>query len=705
MHERPELTFIRGESLIYETVEKRDPVTFAKLKALVRAGRWDVVGGNFLQPDMNLPAARTLAKNFIEGQAYFRRAFGKTVRAGWSADCFGHSAGLPDLLNAAGLRYYAFGRPAAPGGPCGLPESPIFWWHGPAGGRVLAHRTTGHWYGCERDEISLRLDQTLTRMLAPGAPRHTAVFYGLGNHGGGPTRRHLDDIAAWATAHPEVRVVHSGLHRFFRDTEREITAGRLRVPDFTGELNPTLRGVYSAAAKIKFAFRRAEAATERAARAVTGSTHACARRPAPLPESLWRGVVFNAFHDILPGTCIESAMEQQLDELRGLCHQAHEIEGNALVDWGGALRPTVPPAPAADLPGAVPFLVWNPLDRPWRGLVELEAGLDYRPLFTVAHPDLRVLDGRGKPSPFQSIPQAHNFMPHLTWRRRVLCRLSLPAKSATIVSLGWVPGHKPPAPLLKQPAHSSNAHTIANGYFRLSAQLGSSGLNVSTMSKGHSKTWLRGLTLRTVEDPWGPWGAHYDEPGGVALNTARGDWRIVSSVVEESGPLRASLRVRMNNGLSTAEFVFRLEAERRAVDVEARIFWADENARLKLVFPVGARKAAFEVPGAVVERGACGEMPGGRWLRTSESRRPLGLATNALYDYDLHEGAVQATILRSSRYTQSEAPGKVPAPRGPVIDRGEYCFRLAFTDDTGRILEFADELEFPVGVQPVTAHS
>lgn len=141
MQERPELTFIRGESLIYEEVQRRDPATFAAVVKLVEAGRWDIVGGNYLQPDMNLPHGSLIARILAEGQGYFQKNFGKTVRAGWSADCFGHSAGLPDLLYAAGLRYYAFGRPSTAGEPDGMPEENVFWWHGPEGNRVLAHRT------------------------------------------------------------------------------------------------------------------------------------------------------------------------------------------------------------------------------------------------------------------------------------------------------------------------------------------------------------------------------------------------------------------------------------------------------------------------------------------------------------------------------------------------------------------------------------
>ena len=704
MHERPELTFIRGESLIYEEVQRRDPTTFAAVVALVKAGRWDIVGGNYLQPDMNLPHGDTLARIFAEGQGYFRKHFKKTVRAAWSADCFGHSAGLPDILHAAGLRYYAFGRPAKGGEPGGAPAENVFWWRGPKGNRVLAHRTTEQWYGCERDEVPRRLDSTLDWALKNGCG-HAAVFFGLGNHGGGPSRRQLDDIATWRAAHPDVNVIFSGLHRFFGALEKDIRAGRLVVPEYTGEINFALRGVNSAGAKFKYAYRRAEIALTRAERAVQSAGTAKA-----LPAELWRAMMFNTFHDILPASCTEIALDQQTDEVRGLCHAALAHERDALVAMAQKLSPRVPAAPAPDHPQAVPFVIWNPLDRPWSGLVEIEAGLDHRPLFGVSNPEVRVLGSDGKPQPLQSIPVGHNFMPGLVWRWRVLTSVSLPARGAAVVSLGWVPGHRPPAASKKTiPATAAASSRIANGWFTVAPRIGASGLAVQATGREGNKAvaWLAGLTLLTVEDPWGPWGGHYDEPGSHALNTVRHAWKIVSSEIVESGPLRAALLVnlRSEGGASEAEFTIQLEAGRRAVSVEARVFWHEENARLKMVFPVAAKRIQVEVPGGSVERGEVGEGPGIGWVKAVGSKQPFALATDALSDFDLHRGTVQATVVRSSHYSQSEGPGSTFVPRGSVIDRGEYRFRFVITDAPTDIETLSDGLHFPPSVQMTWARS
>src|SRR5688572_12082654 len=90
MDENDDLTFIRGEAAIYQHIEQNDPQTFKRIRKYVDKGRWDVVGGTWIQPDTNMPATETLARHFTVGQKYFESRFGKRVRVAWAADSFGH---------------------------------------------------------------------------------------------------------------------------------------------------------------------------------------------------------------------------------------------------------------------------------------------------------------------------------------------------------------------------------------------------------------------------------------------------------------------------------------------------------------------------------------------------------------------------------------------------------------------------------------
>ena len=318
------------------------------------------------------------------------------------------------------------------------------------------------------------------------------------------------------------------------------------------------------------------------------------------------------------------------------------------------------------------------------------------------------LEWKVRQQPFQIIATGNNFMPGVVWRRRVLAQVDLPAFGAGIVSLGWVPGHSAP-PISALPAKASGADRISNGWFTVRANPGENGLAVQTTKKegAPAADWLRNITLLSVEDPWGPWGGLNGERDSFKLNTVRDTWKIVSVSVTESGPLRSSLAVKFQSasGVSEAEFNVQLEAGRRAVTVEARVFWHEENARLKLVFPAGAKRLELEVPGGTVQRGEVGEGPGIGWVRALESAQTFALSTDALYDFDLHQGAIQATVLRSSHYTQSEPISAAPAVRGPVIDRGEYRFRFVFTDAPAEIEALSEGLRFPPSVQMTWARS
>jgi len=609
MGEFPELTYIRGEAWSYQVLERHAPEMLDAIAALVEAGRWDIVGGNYIQPDTNLPHTAALLRQFSVGQAYFQKRFGRRATVAWAADSFGHSAGWPEIFAASGLARFAFSRPGAnilplPGDEAG------FYWEGRSGERVLCHRLPVDWYGNERHDLPARLDRAV-EMAARHGWRHVPVYFGLGNHGGGPTRRHLRDILAWREAHPEVSVIFSTLSRFFSTWEKSIADRTAAAPPvFRVELNFCLRGCYSSGARIKHAYRGAENAllkTERIAAALDA-----AKQQEVLAE-LWRGLLFNAFHDILPGSAIEEALDQQKRELDGIRDRAENLIGEELIRLGQSIDTSCPET-GDDDPLPVPHVVFNPSPTPRQAWIEIEPNLDYRPLSQWAgSPEdvpLQVRDGEGKALAFQRLEPSHNFMLHLAWRVRLFVKVRLPSLGWTIVRIGLGDRRNPPP---KSPARFESG-ICRFGRLCVEARKGSDSVRLEG-------PWPQPLLLgiACLDDPWGAWGDHYNEKEAWQLKKILGRWFIKDVRLVETGPHRVAVWTKWRGIGGSLDLLIRWTKDARLAEVQGRLLFDHRHGRVKLLVG-GADQAEFEVPGARVVRGEVGEVPGG----TMGSRFPGG---------------------------------------------------------------------------------
>jgi alpha-mannosidase len=690
MDEFPEMTFIRGESAIYQHVEKYDPHAFARIKKMVQAGRWDVVGGTCIQPDTNLPGTETLVRQFTHGQRYFKSRFGKTVTAGWQADSFGHSAGLPEILAASGINFFAFSRPSYK--VVTLAEH-AFWWVGDGGARILAQRAPTVSYQNERYNMLELLDEVM-KVHAASRLENIPCFYGLGNHGGGPSRRHLLEIREWAAKHPEVKVVHSGLHKLNDALRKEIARkGEDLIPTHKGELNYCLRGCYSSVAKFKFPYRRSEALLA-SAEATDAIVAASQGRPAADLSKTWEVMLFNSFHDILPGSSIERAMDDQIASLGSILHEAAETEFEAINALAADIETTLTRKPPNDHPSAVTALVWNPHPFPYNGQIELEGSLDYRPLMEnytnrAAEVPVEVLGTNRMPVSFQSIRTEHSCFEEFPWRKRVVMPVSLPAFGWNVVELGWVEGAKTVA--VKNPVKAKPG-SISNEIWRVEAKKGQSGVQFFH----HGKKFFAGNGLQAVlfDDPWGSWGGMSEEPASIFLKEIRERWTITDVELLEEGPERAALWVRFAGKKSRIDLTFHVSRERDAVDVSARVLIDDRSARLKLVFPAGDQ-VDYEVPGSVVRRGPAGEVPGARWARVHGKNGGMGFASDGLYNFDSEKGEFRATVARASRYANDVKTDEAAELWRPAVDCGELKFRFLVTSPTADLPRLASVLEQP----------
>jgi len=192
--EYPEFIFTRGEAWLYRWVARLDPALSARVDDLVGRGQWHPTGSMVVQPDANLPTTEGWRRQLRHGRRYFLDRFGVAPTVAYNVDSFGHPAPLPDLLAQEGCDAYVFHRPHP--AQVALP-APTFRWRGPLGGEVLAFRIVPG-YVTRSDDLGEQVRAALAAM--DPVLGHAMCFYGVGNHGGGPTRANVE----WILAHPRL---------------------------------------------------------------------------------------------------------------------------------------------------------------------------------------------------------------------------------------------------------------------------------------------------------------------------------------------------------------------------------------------------------------------------------------------------------------------------------------------------------------------
>jgi alpha-mannosidase len=683
MDEYPELTFNRGEAAIYRHVQRYAPEVFERILGKIAEGRWDVVGGTVVQPDSNLSSTETLCRQFEVGLAYFEKELGVLPRIAWQADSFGHPAGWPNIVRSFGMEGFMFTRPQREQFTM---ESPVFWWNCDYKDRLLCYRQHFKWYCSERANMHKILDQTLA--AASGQPyRNVGVLLGLGNHGGGPSRRNIEDVATWAQAHPEVEVCYSTMHRLFECLQEEFKApGKVPVPSVSGEFGYCLRGCYSSMQKFKGPFRLAESLMPVAetTQAVVGSAVG-SMVTIPLDEA-WDGILFNSFHDILPGSSIERAVDDQIMWVGGLVKRAQEAIHASMSALAQQVDTRVPAPDQPDQPKDVPILIWNPLGMPYRGPMELEVSLDYRPIWEYCGRSeelpLSLRDESGRSIPHQRIAAEHYHMPDVPWRERLVATIDIPAFGWRVVRMG-IARHGAESHARKHVCRARRGKTLTISNQRWSVgTTANGGIAVKRDGKNFFSA-LTGLKLRVVEDPWGSWGGMGEERDAYCLDKVIEEWKVAAAEIVEDGPERCVLWTRWTGSNSWCDLSFYVNREAPWIEVRGRLLWNERAARLQLVLP-SMGDAVCDVPGSVIKRSERGQVPVGRWFtRKNRLGETVGVVSDSLSDADFLEHETRLTLARATRYACNVELDATEKPWMPAADCGELKFRLAlFGSDT-----------------------
>ena len=188
MNEYPEFKFVASSAVFYQWVEENDPTMFAEIKKRIAEGRWEIVGGWWIEPDCNIPGGESFVRQGLYGQRYFKSRFGAIAKVGYNIDSFGHNAMLPQILKKSGISYYIFMRPAPH--EKSLPGR-LVWWGFSTVTRVLTLRLPAP-YGTWAADIQDHITQCANEITEP--LNEMACFYGVGDHGGGPTIENIECI-------------------------------------------------------------------------------------------------------------------------------------------------------------------------------------------------------------------------------------------------------------------------------------------------------------------------------------------------------------------------------------------------------------------------------------------------------------------------------------------------------------------------------
>ena len=299
MEEFPDFCFTQSQASVYEIIREHNPELFEKIKQRVAEGRWEIAACQWVEGDKNLVSGESLTRHLLYTRKYMKEHFGlepEDVPLDWEPDTFGHAHTIPTIVSRGAVTRYYMCRGGADDKP------PVFWWQGPDGSRILVN-LEHTWYN---DHIGPHNTKGLLFFCERAGLEDWMLVYGVGDHGGGPTRRDLKlcrEMDSWPIF-PNFRFATT--QKYYEILE----AHGDKLPVLGGELNFEFTGCYSSQSLIKKTNRLGENLTEQAETAATLAWRMLGKSyPTDKLRQAWIDTIFGHFHDILPGSGVAATRE------------------------------------------------------------------------------------------------------------------------------------------------------------------------------------------------------------------------------------------------------------------------------------------------------------------------------------------------------------------------------------------------------------
>ncbi len=697
MKQYPEYHFVASQPALYQMVKQDEPELYERIKERIASGRWEPTGATWVEMDCNLSGGEALVRQFLFGKRFFREELGVDPRVLWLPDAFGYTAALPQIMRGCGVDYFLttklswneYNR---------LPYD-TFRWQGLDGTEVLAHMVTAPidlatdpWAGAK--PYMATYNARFTPFDVAGSWKEyrqktlneeLLYLFGYGDGGGGPTATMQETAARLANLPGFPRVRQSSAEEFFRQLEQRVWNDP-DLPTWVGDLYLEYhRGTYTSQGWIKRANRHAELLYREAELWAAFAATLEQREQQTLPSRQrtwqaelnqgWESLLFNQFHDILPGSSIAQVYADARADYQEIAAVGERVRQEALEVLTSTLvgKNQTLPGTACLVLNPAPFEREDPCELVLPGSGTLPA----------------LFDERGQPLLMQEITheQQHEQqqMPHDETKRHFLVAASAPPLGYRALHV-TTPARSTAAPATQPPAHASDLHItrdmLENRFLRLRlderghiASLYDKRANREVMAPGEVGNRLLAFEDRPLDFPAWDINLYYqDKPYPVDDVTS---WQVV-----ETGPLRGGVELVRRYGASTITQRILLHADVPRIDFPTQIDWHEQHTLLKAAFPVSVHspRATYDVQWGNVEHPthwntswdwARFENCAHKWVDLSEGDYGVSLLNDSKYGYDVKGHTLRLTLLKSATWPD------------PAADQGRHEFAYALLPHLG----------------------
>ncbi|MBQ8408283.1 MAG: hypothetical protein IJY39_05405 [Clostridia bacterium] len=640
--------FCHNEALLYEYVEKYDPKLFARIKELVEAGKWHIMGGWYVQPDCNIPSGEGFIRQIEAGLKYFKEKFGKRPTVAVNFDSFGHTQGLVQILNKCGYQGYIFCRPMD-----WIFDLPAmhFDWKGFDGSSVHAARFQDDTIYCSELGHAVR---DIKRKMRPWMEEDVAfALWGIGNHGGGASRRDLADIKDFIEEEKAngVQVFHSTPEQFFAAATPKV--------EYTEALQPCFVKCYTSIARLKRRYAETEnklLMTEKIC--ALASVETGYKYDVAVFDEAQKNMAMVQFHDVLSGTCI---IEGEKSSMQKLDHALELLDGEfakAFMALCGDYKRAVPME--------YPIFVYNPS----QSAEEVIFNADFFMLNCIVSDNEGyefTVKRNGVEVPFQRVKEMSRI--NMDRSIRLAIKSELNPLSMTRFDISFRIGKK--WTLDRTPV--ADFETKSGAKARFDTELGA----LSSFVAG-GKEYLAGAAFRPVvyDDNEDPWGWHMKT---VGKNYKYAEPKLPLRTIE-NGELLTETESYYDTGRSDVRVSYKLYRDFDFIDLAVNAFWNDPGKGLKLEIPLAEigkfiGQTAFGTQTYTENLEECSQ----RFVGVEMGDKVLAILKDGTYGCSIENGKLYINLLNGSVYCAhpvGELPIIDPEIYNKYIEPGRHEFRL-----------------------------